>query len=108
MRRLRYILLFAVICSLGTVKVNAQINTDQVMRIGQNSLYLEDYVLAIQYFNKVIEAKPYLAQPYFYRAIAKISLDDFRGAEEDASTAIRLNPFITNLAGPMKPSRTTP
>lgn len=96
MRHLRYILLFAVICSLGTVKVNAQINTDQVMRIGQNSLYLEDYVLAIQYFNKVIEAKPYLAQPYFYRAIAKISLDDFRGAEEDASTAIRLNPFITN------------
>lgn len=36
------------------------------MRVGQNSLYLEDYVLSIQYFNQVIAAKPYLAQPYFY------------------------------------------
>ncbi len=96
MKRLKYILIFALLCSLAKGNAFAQINTSQVMRIGQNSLYLEDYVLAIQYFNKVIEAKPYLAQPYFYRAIAKISLDDYRGAEEDASTAIELNPFITN------------
>lgn len=74
----------------------AQINADQVMRIGQNTLYLEDYVLSIQYFNQAIAAKPYMAQPYFYRAIAKLSLDDFRGAEEDASIAIEKNPFITN------------
>ncbi|MCM1504756.1 MAG: tetratricopeptide repeat protein [Muribaculum sp.] len=96
MKRLKYILILALLCSLARGNAFAQINTEQVMRIGQNSLYLEDYVLAIQYFNKVIEAKPYLAQPYFYRAIAKISLDDYRGAEDDASTAIRLNPFITN------------
>ncbi len=96
MKRLKYILIIALLCSFAKGNLHAQINTNQVMRIGQNSLYLEDYVLAIQYFNKVIEAKPYLAQPYFYRAIAKISLDDYRGAEEDASTAIKLNPFITN------------
>lgn len=71
-----------------------QINTNQVMRVGQNSLYLEDYMLAIQYFNQVIAAKPYLAQPYFYRAIAKISLEDYRGAEADASAAIKRNPYI--------------
>ena len=65
------------------------------MRVGQNSLYLEDYVLSIQYFNQVIAAKPYLAQPYFYRAIAKISLEDYIGAEDDASTAISYNRFIT-------------
>ncbi len=96
MKRLKYILILTLLCSLVKGSAFAQINTEQVMRIGQNSLYLEDYVLAIQYFNKVIEAKPYLAQPYFYRAIAKISLDDYRGAEDDASTAIRLNPFIIN------------
>lgn len=75
---------------------NAQINTDQVMRIGQNALYFEDYMLSIQYFNQVIQAKPYLAQPYFFRAIAKLNLEDYRGAEEDASTAIEHNPFITD------------
>lgn len=96
MKRLKYILILALLCSAASKNAVAQINTEQVMRIGQNSIYLEDYVLAIQYFNKVIEAKPHLAQPYFYRAVAKISLDDYRGAEEDASTAIKLNPFITN------------
>lgn len=96
MKRLKYILFLIIICSLGPAHLRAQINTDQVLRIGQNSLYLEDYVLSIQYFNQVIAAKPYLAQPYFFRAIAKLSLDDFRGAEEDATTAIEKNPFITN------------
>ena len=96
MKRLKYILFFIILCSLGTVPGKAQVNTDQVLRIGQNSLYLEDYVLSIQYFNQVIAAKPYLAQPYFFRAIAKLSLDDYRGAEEDATTAIEKNPFITN------------
>ncbi len=74
----------------------AQINAEQVMRIGQNSLYFEDYMLSIQYFNQVIGAKPYLAQPFFFRAIAKLNLDDYAGAEADASHAIELNPFITD------------
>ena len=51
-------------------KVSAQINTDQVMNIGRNAMYFEDYVLSIQYFNQVISVKPYLAEPYFYRAVA--------------------------------------
>ena len=72
----------------------AQINTDQVMRIGRNSLAFDDYVLAIQYFNQVIQVKPYLAKPYFYRGVAKYNLDDFRGAETDASLCIERNPFI--------------
>lgn len=74
----------------------AQINTDQVLQIGRNALYFEDYILSIQYFNQVIAAKPYLAQPYFYRALAKLNLDDFRGAEADATLAIDRNPFITD------------
>lgn len=74
----------------------AQINTDQVLQIGRNALYFEDYVLSIQYFNQVIAAKPYLAQPYFFRALAKYNLDDFKGAEEDATIAIEHNPFITD------------
>lgn len=74
----------------------AQINTEQVLRVGRNALYFEDYMLSIQYFNRVIDAKPYLAEPYFLRAIAKYNLEDYAGAEADASQAIKLNPFITD------------
>ncbi|MCH5246984.1 MAG: tetratricopeptide repeat protein [Muribaculaceae bacterium] len=76
--------------------VRSQINAEQVLRVGQNALYFEDYMLSIQYFNQVIAAKPYLAQPYFYRSIAKINLDDFKGAENDATLALERNPFITD------------
>ena len=51
---------------LAPVRMSAQINTEQMLNIGRNALYFEDYVLSIQYFNQVIKAKPYLAEPYFY------------------------------------------
>ncbi|MBR5727001.1 MAG: hypothetical protein IKX39_00005, partial [Muribaculaceae bacterium] len=78
---------------LAAIVTQAQINTEQVLRIGRNSLYFEDYVLSIQYFNQVIKAKPFLAEPYFYRAVAKINLEDYQGAEADATLAIDRNPF---------------
>ena len=74
----------------------AQINTDRVMNIGRNALYFEDYILSMQYFNQVIKVKPYMAEPYFYRGVAKLSLDDFKGAEEDCTLCIERNPFIVN------------
>lgn len=78
------------------VGASGQINTDRVMAIGRNALYFEDYVLSIQYFNQVINAKPYLSEPYFYRGLAKINLDDFQGAESDCSEAIERNPFVVS------------
>lgn len=95
MKLLRFVTLSCLLC-LIRIECYAQVNTDQVMRIGQNALYFEDYMLSIQYFNQVIAAKPYLAQPYFYRAIAKLNLDDFQGAEVDAAMAIEHNPFIVD------------
>jgi len=76
--------------------VRAQINTDQMMTVGRNALYFEDYVLSIQYFNQVIDAKPFLHEPYFYRGVAKLSLEDYSGAESDCSKSISLNPFVVN------------
>lgn len=86
----------AVVCTflIGAFSSSAQINTDQVLKIGRNALYFEDYLVSIQYFNQVIQAKPYMAQPYLYRAIAKLNLEDFIGAEADATLAIERNPFI--------------
>ena len=72
----------------------AQINTDRVLAIGRNALYFEDYVLSIQYFNEVIAVKPYLADPYLYRSIAKVYLDDYLGAAQDATECIERNPFL--------------
>lgn len=93
-RLLKYILALTGFATYAAA--SAQVNTEQVMRIGQNALYFEDYMLSIQYFNQAIQAKPYLAQPYLMRAIAKINLDDFAGAEADAAKAIDLNPFLTD------------
>lgn len=96
-RRFLHRLLLTVVIILTTgLAGRAQIDTDQVLTIGRNALYFDDYMVAIRYFNQVIEAKPYLAKPYFYRAIAKLSLDDYAGAEADASTAIEKNPFIVD------------
>ena len=92
---IRYIFtVFAVVISMPAAK--SQINAEQVMRVGQNALYFEDYMLSIQYFNQAIQAKPYLAQPYFMRAIAKLNLEDYLGAEQDATAAIERNPFIAD------------
>ena len=84
----------ALLCSLASI---AQYNIDRLLIIGRNALYFEDYVLSIQYFNQAITAKPYLYEPWFYRAVAKYNLDDFTGAEADCSQAISINPFITNI-----------
>ena len=83
------------ILQIITISLFAQINTDRVLAIGRNALYFEDYVLSIQYFNQVIKSKPWLAEPYFYRAVAKINLDDFKGAEEDCTLCLQRNPFLT-------------
>ena len=82
------LLLLSIQCSFG------QWNTDRIMSIGRNALYFEDYILSIQYFNQVIKVKPYLPEPYMYRAMAKINLGDYLGSEQDCNEAIRLSPFI--------------
>lgn len=96
MSRNKGIILFITILLCSIVPMRAQINTEQVMRIGANTHYFEDYVLSIQYFNQVISVNPNLAKPYFYRSVAKLNLDDFIGAEEDATLAIERNPFIVD------------
>ncbi len=86
--------LWMVLCWVSmALPLSAQLNTDRITSIGRNALYFEDYVLSIQYFNQVIKLKPYLAEPYLYRAIAKIQLEDYQGALRDCDAAIERNPF---------------
>ncbi|MDR1563325.1 MAG: tetratricopeptide repeat protein [Dysgonamonadaceae bacterium] len=93
MKRLA-IIISLLLASLAIFPSQAQINTKRMLTIGRNALYFEDYVLSIQYFNEVIKAKPYLAEPYLYRALAKLNLDDFHGAETDLTYCIDRNPFL--------------
>ena len=97
MKRLQFYTTMCLLCCLSAIHVNGQINTERVMNIGRNALQFEDYVLSIQYFNQVIKLKPYWADPYYYRAVAKLSLDDMRGAEEDATACIERNPYFNNV-----------
>lgn len=71
----------------------AQVNAEQVLTIGRNVLSMEDYLLAIQYFNLAIKSKPYLADAYFLRGLAKLSLDDYEGAVADCTLALERNKF---------------
>ena len=73
----------------------AQTDAEQVMTIGRNVLSMNDYMLSIQYFNQAIKAKPYMSEPYYLRAFAKMSLDDFEGAEADCTLALERNKFHT-------------
>ena len=75
---------------------HAQINTDRMMNIARNALAFDDYVLSISYFNLVINYKPYLYEPYFYRGVAKFYLDDYSGAILDCTETIRRNPYFPN------------
>lgn len=94
-RKVRGVLLLAAsLCC--TLLAKAQVNTDHMMTVGRNALYFNDYVLSIQYFNQVVNAKPYLHEPYFFRGLAKFYLDDFTGAEADCSYAIERNPFVVD------------
>lgn len=91
MRKTVIYIILAVVSCCGA---KAQLNTDRLMSVGRSALYFQDYVLSIQYFNKVIQVKPKLAEPYFYRAIAKIYLEDYDGAKRDLDSVIRRNPFM--------------
>ncbi len=95
MKRILHIILLCLGSWLLTPdSLYAQLNTDRLTAIGRNALYFDDYVLSIQYFNQVIRLKPYLAEPYLYRSIAKIQLEDFTGALSDLNQAIENNPFL--------------
>lgn len=72
----------------------AQLDVPKVLNIGRNALYFRDYVVAIGYFNQVLELRPWMAEPYLLRAHAKLMLDDYEGARTDATASLERNAFI--------------
>ncbi len=91
--RIAFVLLLLTVA----LRAAAQINTDHVMMMGRNALYYDDYVLSIQRFNMVINAKPFLAEPYYFRGLAKFYLEDYTGAEQDLTKAVERNPYTESF-----------
>ena len=92
LRKLRLLILAL---TLGAPLAHAQIDVHQVLSIGRNAIYFNDYIVSMGYFNQVIGLRPWMAEPYFYRSVAKINLEDYRGAEADATLALERNPFLS-------------
>lgn len=65
-----------------------------MLRVGKSAIMFDDYVSAIENFNNIIRIKPFLSEPYFFRGLAKLNLDDFEGAIRDYTQAIELNPEL--------------
>ncbi len=95
MKRVKVFSIIILLLLTASFPVKSQINAEQVLTIGKNVLSMDDYMLSIQYFNQAIKAKPYLADPYFFRALAKLNLEDYKGAEADCNEAIARNKFKT-------------
>ena len=87
-------LLLCTLCVWSTT-LWSQIDTERVMTIGRNAIGFKDYVVAIEHFNQVIEVSPTMADPYYYRAFAKLMLGDYAGAERDATLCLERNPFLS-------------
>lgn len=87
-------LVLFVCCFVLSLNAKAQFNIDRMLISGEIALHYEDYVLSIQYFNQIISLRPQLYKPWQLRGAAKFYLEDFAGAEDDATEAIKLNPYI--------------
>lgn len=88
---------FFVIFATLPISCPAQYNVGQLILNARSAIYYDDYILAIQYLNRAVAAKPYLYEPWYYRSIAKFYLDDYAGTEADCTEAINLNPYIGGL-----------
>lgn len=69
-----------------------QWNVNNILQMGKSAIFFDDYVEAIDKFNNIIRIKPYLPEPFFFRGVAKLSLEDFEGAVLDCAEAIKLSP----------------
>ena len=90
MKRTGFVFFF-ILFMAGTI--SAQLNINHYIRVGKTRIAIGNYVGAIEYFNIVIKFKPHLPEPYFYRAVAKHRLEDFRGAIDDYNQALYIKPF---------------
>ena len=87
--------IIAALALLCAPDAHAQYNREYFFWMGRSCMMNNDYQEAIRTLNILLRFDEDAFEGYFLRGIAKYNLDDLLGAEEDFSTAIRLNPVYT-------------
>ena len=67
------------------------------MEEGRNTLDAGFYVISLQIFGRVAGLKPNMYEAWYLMGLSKYHLDDFEGAEQDCTEAIKLNPYIADI-----------
>lgn len=74
------------------LQAKAQYDKNYIYYMSQNSIVNKQYYEAISLLTILIDADSVSRDGYFLRAVAKYNLNDLIGAEQDFSSAIRINP----------------
>ena len=67
------------------------------MEEGRSMLDAGFYVVSMQIFSRVAGLKPNMYEAWYLSGLSKYHLDDFEGAEEDCTAAIKLNPYVADI-----------
>jgi tetratricopeptide (TPR) repeat protein len=94
--RRRSFIIFFIFIIFCNRSVYSQINLDYWMNLGIEKIVKKQYVAAIDDFNFILRFKTDLDDAYYFRAISKFNLGDYRGAIEDYTTAIGIKPYSSS------------
>ncbi|NOY49469.1 MAG: tetratricopeptide repeat protein [Chlorobi bacterium] len=87
------ILLVAMVVLVLSPALRSQVNYRYFLSQGNVELSKDNYVGAIKSLNIALSTKKDGFEAYFLRGIAKYSLGDFKGAEMDFSSTLRIHPL---------------
>lgn len=93
MVRKGFIIVFLLTCFNVLV---AQIDINHFLIEGHRDLNKANYTSAINRFNAIIQVKPDMLEPYYFRGFCKFRLDDLQGAAIDFQKVIELNPYFAD------------
>ena len=90
----------AVLWLAAALPLSAQYNVKRLMEEGRRQLDMGYYVVAMQVFERIAAMKPHQYEAWYLSALCKYRLEDFRGAAEDGSRALALQPSSTSTPWP--------
>ena len=90
-------LLLCICLIIISSSASAQYNVKKMMEEGRRSLDAGYYLVAMQFFDRIVALKPELYEAWWLLGKAKYHLADYDGAEHDCSKAILLNPYIADI-----------
>lgn len=88
---MKKLILLILLLNIGVI-AKAQYDRNYIYYMSQNSIINKQYYEAISLLTILIDSDSVSRDGYFLRAVAKYNLNDLVGAEQDFSSAIKINP----------------